>query len=116
LLSALAAFAWHQGRWDIAIAMGGAVLLLVLLAVEGIGTATSLASVEIARLGDRPEAGSAEQESAQWQDAQSDGEEPQTMAPSREAVRVLSLAPSLEQHGPRREHGPVRVREGQELR
>jgi GT2 family glycosyltransferase len=52
LLSALAAFAWHQGRGHIAVAMGGALLLLVLLAVEGTGTATSLASVEIARLED----------------------------------------------------------------
>jgi O-antigen biosynthesis protein len=52
LLSALAAFAWHQGRGDIAIAMGEAVLLLVLLAVEGTAIATSLASAEIARLQD----------------------------------------------------------------
>jgi GT2 family glycosyltransferase len=52
LLSALAAFAWHQGRADFAVAIGGAVLLLVLLAVEGTGTATGLAGVEIARLED----------------------------------------------------------------
>ncbi len=52
LMSALAAFAWHQGRADFAVAMGGGVLLLALLTVEGTGTATSLASVEIARLED----------------------------------------------------------------
>jgi hypothetical protein len=52
LLSALAAFAWHQGRAGFAVAIGGAVLLLVLLAVEGTGTATGLAGVEIARLED----------------------------------------------------------------
>lgn len=51
-MSALAAFAWHQGRADFAVAMGGGVLLLALLTVEGTGTATSLASVEIARLED----------------------------------------------------------------
>ena len=56
LLSALAAFASYQDRAGFAIALGGAVLLLVLLAVEGTGAATSLAAVEIARLegGGRP--------------------------------------------------------------
>ncbi len=52
LLGALAAVAWHQGRADFAVAMGGAVLLVVLLAVEGTGAATGLASAEIARLED----------------------------------------------------------------
>jgi GT2 family glycosyltransferase len=52
LLSALGAFAWHQGRVGFAVAMGGAVLLVLLLAVEGTGAATGLASAEIARLVD----------------------------------------------------------------
>jgi hypothetical protein len=52
LLSALGAFAWHQGRTGFAVAIGGAVLLVLLLAVEGTGAATGLASAEIARLKD----------------------------------------------------------------
>jgi O-antigen biosynthesis protein len=46
----LAAFAWEQGRADFAIAMGVAMTLLVALALEGAGTATSLASAELGRL------------------------------------------------------------------
>ena len=59
-LALVAIFAWHQGRADFGIVIGGAMLLLLGLALEGTGTASSLAIVEIARLKDAPASAGAE--------------------------------------------------------
>jgi GT2 family glycosyltransferase len=53
-LALVAVFAWHQGRADFGIVIGVAMLVLLGLALEGTGTASSLAIVEIARLKDAP--------------------------------------------------------------